>query len=140
MTTSAKTIAVSDRSPWEPAHILGIGLSVYVISLALYRGMSREGALSITATHGAAQIIAIGLMVTGVGIGLTAMAYVVIRDSLLPMAYLAAYILTFATMALLRVESTFAANLFNSLRYLAVASVATGAWLYEVREARRAHQ
>ncbi|WP_274032465.1 hypothetical protein [Streptomyces sp. MMBL 11-1] len=139
-TPAAKTIALSDRSHWEPAHILGIGLSAYVISLALYRGMGREGALSITATHGAAQIIAIGLTVTGVCLGLTAMAYVVIRDSLRPMAYIAAYILIFATMALLRVETTFAANFTNALRYLAVAAVATAAWLYEVRETSRAHQ
>ncbi|MFE4527058.1 hypothetical protein ACFRMO_07655 [Streptomyces anulatus] len=141
MTTSAaKTIALSDRSHWEPTHILGIGLSVYVISLALYRGMGREGALSISATHGAAQVIAIGLAVAGVCLGLTAMAYVVIRDSLRPMVYVAAYILIPATMALLRVEHSVAANAANALRYLAIALVATGAWLYEVREARRAHQ
>lgn len=142
MTTPAKTLPIQTerRSHWEPAHLLGIGLSVYVISLALYRGMGRESALSVTATHGAAQIIAICLMVAGVGIGLISMAYVIIRDSLRPMAHLAAFLLAFATMALFRVESNYAANVFNAVRYLAVASVAAGAWLYQMREATRAHQ
>ncbi len=130
----------SERSNWSPVHLLGIGLSVYVISLAMYRGMGRESALSVTATHGAAHVVAIGYMVAGVSIGLVSMAYVVIRDSLRPMVHIAAFLLAFATMALFRVEQNIAANIFNCARYLAVASVAAGAWLYQMRETCDAYQ
>ncbi|MGW3860251.1 hypothetical protein ACWEDZ_02035 [Streptomyces sp. NPDC005047] len=134
------TARIDVSGTYTPAHLLGIALSAYTISLALYRGMSHEGALSVTATHGAAQVIAICFLVVGVSIGLISMAYVVIRDSLRPMAHLAAYLLAFATLALLRAEPNFLVNLVNSTRFLAIATVAFAAWLYQHRETCRAHQ
>lgn len=132
--------ATAERRHWEPTHLLGIGMSVYVISLALYSGLRPDGALSIHSTEGISRFIAAGYVIVGVAIGLICMAYVVIRDSLRPMAHIAAYLLAFATLALFRVETSWVANAVNCLRFLAMASVATGAWLHHVREACRAHQ
>ncbi|MGW3153667.1 hypothetical protein [Streptomyces sp. NPDC001089] len=140
MSMTAKPMTAHDRHHWGPSHLLGIGLSVYTISLALYRGMSPENALSVTSTHGASRVLATVFLAAGVSIGLAGMAYVIIRGSLRPMCYIAAYVLAFATLALLRVESTFLANLANCCRYLAVSAVATGAWLSQMREVPRAHQ
>lgn len=121
-------------------HLLGVALSVYTISLALSRGLSHDSALSVYNTDGIAQIIAAGYVVVGVAIGLTSMAYVIIRDSLKPMCHLGAYLLAFATLALFRVEANPMVNVFASLRFLAVAAVAVSAWLYQHRETCRAHQ
>ncbi|MFV0135447.1 hypothetical protein ACLGIH_19885 [Streptomyces sp. HMX87] len=123
-----------------PMHLLGISLSAYTISLALYRGMSDDSALSVYNTHGVAQLIAVAFVVAGVAIGLVAMAYVIIRNSLRPMCYLAAYILAFASLALFRIEENAAVNLLNSLRFLTISVVAASAWLYQHRETCRAHQ
>lgn len=135
-----KTIPARADSRLSPMHLLGIALSVYTISLALYRGLGRDSALSVYATHGAAQFIAAAFMLVGVAIGMIAMAYVILCDSLKPMVHLAAYLLAFATLALFRVETTLVANLCNALRFLAVAAVAASAWLYQHRERCRAHQ
>lgn len=123
-----------------PMHLLGISLSVYTISLALFRGMSDDGAMSLYATRGVAQVIAVVFVLAGVCVGLLSMAYVIIRDSLRPLCYLAAYILAFASLALFRVEENAAVNVLNSLRYTTVAAVAMSAWLYHHRETCRAHQ
>lgn len=141
MAMTAKTLtARADNRSWEPVQLLGAGLSFYVISLAVYTGLRPDTALSVYNTHGISRVIAIGYVLAGVVIGLIAMASAVIRNSLRPMCHVAAYLLAYATLACFRIETTWVANIVSCLRFLAMSAVATGAWLYQMREECRAHQ
>lgn len=140
MAMTAKTTTRRLETRWEPVHLLGIGLAVYVICMSLYWGMRPDTALSISSTEGISRAIAVGYLVVGVAIGMTCMGSAILFNSLRPMVHAAAYLLAYATLALFRDEPTWAANVANCGRFLAISAVAFGAWLYQIRESARAHQ
>ncbi|MFF1693177.1 hypothetical protein ACFVXC_06045 [Streptomyces sp. NPDC058257] len=117
--------------------MVGLGISLYTVALAIGRGLGRDGAFSAIHTDGASEFIAVCYVVIGVALGAGSCVYVWLRHDLAPMRYIAAYLLAFASLAWFREEPSIVTNVANCLRYLSISVVASGAWLYQLRGVRR---
>ncbi|MFF8283382.1 hypothetical protein ACF06W_11735 [Streptomyces albus] len=88
-------------------------------------------------TNGVTGVIALSYVLAGVALGTGAFFYILRKEDLAPLRFVAAYLLAFASLAWFRHEVSLVTNLANSLRYVSISLVAAGAWLYQIREVRR---
>lgn len=114
--------------------ILGMGLSIYTVGIALQKALGKTPFSIVHAESESSYYIALIYGTLGVALGVASTVYSAKTSSLRLMGYLAAYLLAFAPASLFNSPATVPLQIGNAVSFIGISMAAFSAWLRYLRE------